>query len=38
MEGKTLLTLSNAAGKNPVDFLLDILVEERLRIGPSSTL
>jgi len=33
MEGKTLLTLSNAVGKSPVDFLLDILVEEKLRIG-----
>ncbi|HXX80680.1 MAG TPA: D-aminoacylase [Thermodesulfovibrionales bacterium] len=33
MEGKTVLTLSKAAGKRPVDFLLDILVEERLRIG-----
>jgi N-acyl-D-amino-acid deacylase len=33
MEGKTLLFLSKAVAKNPVDFLLDILVEERLRIG-----
>ena len=33
MEGKTLHTLSKAVGKGPVDFLLDILVEERLRIG-----
>jgi N-acyl-D-amino-acid deacylase len=33
MEGKTLLGLSHALGKDPVDFLLDILVEERLRIG-----
>jgi N-acyl-D-amino-acid deacylase len=33
MEGKTLHTLSKAVGKSPVDFLLDILVEERLRIG-----
>lgn len=33
MEGKTVLTLANKAAKNPVDFLLDILVEERLRIG-----
>jgi len=28
-----LHTLSKAVGKSPVDFLLDILVEERLRIG-----
>ncbi len=33
MEGKTLLALSSIAGKKPVDFLLDILVGERLRIG-----
>jgi N-acyl-D-amino-acid deacylase len=33
MEGKTVLTLSNKAAKKPVDFLLDILVEEKLRIG-----
>lgn len=33
MEGKTVLALSNKAGKSPVDFLLDLLVEEKLRIG-----
>jgi N-acyl-D-amino-acid deacylase len=33
MEGKTVLTLSKGVGKGPVDFLLDILVEEKLRIG-----
>ncbi len=33
MEGQALSSLSAQAGKKPVDFLLDILVEERLRIG-----
>jgi len=33
MEGKTLSFLSERAKKEPVDFLLDILIEEKLRIG-----
>lgn len=33
MEGKTLSYISDRVGKKPVDFLVDILVEERLRIG-----
>jgi len=33
MEGKTLRALSKAVAKSPVDFLLNILVEESLRIG-----
>jgi N-acyl-D-amino-acid deacylase len=33
MEGKTLYDISLKMGKLPVDLLLDILVEERLRIG-----
>jgi len=33
MEGKTVSFLSGKANKEPVDFLLDILIEEKLRIG-----
>lgn len=33
MEGKTLSSVSRSLKKDPVDLLLDILVEERLRIG-----
>jgi N-acyl-D-amino-acid deacylase len=33
MEGKTLSYLSERAGKEPVDFLLDMLIAEGLRIG-----
>jgi len=33
MEGKTLSFLSGIVKKEPVDFLLDILIEEKLRIG-----
>jgi N-acyl-D-amino-acid deacylase len=33
MEGKTIAFLSERAGKQPVEFLLDILFEEKLRIG-----
>ncbi|MGD0886667.1 MAG: D-aminoacylase [Thermodesulfovibrionales bacterium] len=33
MEGKTLSSIANVVGKEPVDFLLDILIEEKLRIG-----
>ncbi len=33
MEGETLSFIANAVGKEPVDFLLDILLEERLRVG-----
>ena len=33
MEGKTLSALAATVGKEAVDFLLDVLVEERLRIG-----
>lgn len=32
MEGKTLSNISASTNKDPVDFLLDILIEERLRI------
>lgn len=33
MEGETLSDISRKVKKEPVDFLLDILIEERLRIG-----
>jgi len=33
MEGKTLSSIAGVVGKEPVDFLLDILIEEKLRIG-----
>lgn len=33
MEGNTLAFLSERAKKEPVEFLLDILIEEKLRIG-----
>ncbi len=33
MEGKTLSFLSQRAKKRPVEFLMDILIEEKLRIG-----
>lgn len=33
MEGKTLFAISESAGKKPVDLLIDILIEEKLRIG-----
>ncbi len=33
MEGKDLASISQELGRNPADFLLDILVEEKLRIG-----
>lgn len=33
MEGKDLASISQGLGRNPVDFLLDILAEEKLRIG-----
>lgn len=33
MEGKTLSFISNAVKKDPVEFLMDILIEEKLRIG-----
>ncbi|HWR58425.1 MAG TPA: D-aminoacylase [Thermodesulfovibrionales bacterium] len=33
MEGKSFLSVANKVGKDPVDFLFDILLEEKLRIG-----
>lgn len=33
MEGETLLNISRKVNKEPVDLLLDILMDERLRIG-----
>lgn len=33
MEGRTMAYVSECAGKKPIDFLVEILLEERLRVG-----
>lgn len=33
MEGRTMAYVSERAGKRPVDFLVEVLLEERLRVG-----